>query len=189
MQIDNHTLTIGTHSEELPRLQTAATVTAWKVPTEYVASGYFVAVRVAGAMATIPACAAADMELIGALDLPADPAAQLAAAKQERMEAINTSCAHDLAAIAATYPDGEVKSWPQQVAEAAALALDAGAPTPLLSAIAAARNIAVTDLAGLVRIKAAAYAAASGEMIGRRQFLESALAAAETQEAVSEVTW
>lgn len=189
MQIDNHTLTIGAHSEELPRLSTAATVTVWKVPTEYVASGYFVALRIAGAMATIPACAAADMELIGTLDLPADPGAQLSAAKNERMEAINKSCARDLAAIAATYPDGEVKSWPQQVAEAAAIALDAGAPTPLLTAIAAGRNITAVDLAELVRIKADAYSAISGQMIGRRQFLESTLDAAETQEAVSEVVW
>ena len=189
MQINNHTLTIGAHSEELPHLPTAATVTAWKVPTEYVASGYFVAVRVAGAVATIPACAAADMELIGTLDLPADPAAQLAAAKVERMEAINQSCAQGLATIAASYPNGEVKSWPQQVAEAAALAIDAGAATPLLTAIAAVRGIPVVDLANLVRIKADAYAAISGRMIGHRQFLESALDAAETREAVSEVAW
>lgn len=189
MQIENHTLTIGTHSEELPRLPTAATVTAWKVPTDYVASGYFVTVRVAGAMPTIPACAAADAELIGTLDLPADPGAQLAAAKAERMEAINQACAQDLAKIAATYPDGEVKSWPQQVAEAAALAIDAGAATPLLTVIAAVRGITVADLANLVRIKADAYSAISGQMIGRRQFLESALDAAETPEAVSEVAW
>lgn len=189
MQIDNHTLTIGAHSEELPRLSTAATITVWKVPTEYVASGYFVAIRIAGAMAIIPACAAGDTELLGTLDLPADAGAQLAAAKQERMDAINKSCARELAAIAETYPDGEVKSWPQQVAEAAAIALDETAPTPLLTAIAAARNIPVADLASLVRIKADAYSAISGEMIGRRQFLESTLYAAETQEDVSGVTW
>lgn len=189
MKIDNHILTIGTYSQELPHLPTAATVTAWKVPTEYIASGYFVNVRIAGTMAEIPACAEADAELLGTLDLPADAAAQMNAAKQERMAAINKSCAKDLAAIAASYPDGEVKSWPQQVAEAAAIALDANAPTPLLTAIATARNIAVTDLAALVRTKAEAYAAASGQMIGRRQFLESTLAAADTPEAVSEVTW
>ena len=189
MKIENHILTIGAHSEELPCLPTPATVTAWKVPTEYIASGYFVTVRVADAMATIPACAAADTELIGTLDLPADPAAQLAAAKAERMDAINQSCAQALASIAAPYPDGEVKSWPQQVAEAAALAIVADAPTPLLTAIAAVRGISVVDLANLVRIKAEVYAAVSGQTIGRRQFLESALDAAETPEAVSAVAW
>lgn len=189
MKIENYSLIIGECQFPLPRLPMPATVTVWRVPAEYQATEIFIDVRVPGAPATIPACAAADALLLGTLELPADADAQLAAAKRERMDAITMACALELEKIAASYPDGEVKSWPQQVAEAAALALDPDAPTPLLTAIAAERGVPAADLAGMVRIKASAYAAVSGRLIGRRQALESALAAAITPEAVAGVAW
>lgn len=79
MQIDNHILTIGNYTEELPRLARPATVTVWQVPTEYVATGYFVATHCSGEPPTIPACKAEDAVLLGRMELPAHPDAVLAA--------------------------------------------------------------------------------------------------------------
>jgi len=44
MQIENHTLIIGSFTQELPRLPKNAIVAVWRVPTEYRESGYFVSV-------------------------------------------------------------------------------------------------------------------------------------------------
>jgi len=93
MQIDNHILTIGNHTEELPRLSRPATVTVWRVPVEYVATGYFVATNRFGEPETIPACAAEDAVLLGRLDLPAHPEAVLTtiATAENRRTAIITA--------------------------------------------------------------------------------------------------
>lgn len=189
MQIDNHILTIGNHTEELPRLSRTATVTAWQVPTEYSATGYFVATNRLGEPETIPACAAEDAVLLGRLELPAHPEAQLIAAKQDRLTAINGACDAVLSSIVQTYPAGEISSWAQQVKEAEALAADPDTDAPLLTAVAEARGITVSELAGKVIAKAGAYALVAGQIIGKRQALESAIEAAETAEAVSVVTW
>ncbi|MEI7671018.1 MAG: hypothetical protein WCK00_02775 [Deltaproteobacteria bacterium] len=189
MQIDNHILTVGTHTEELPHLHRVAIVAVWQVPTEYSATGYFVATNRFGEPETIPACAAADAVLLGRLELPAHPEAQLIAAKQDRLTAINSACDAVLSAIVQTYPAGEISSWAQQVKEAEALATNPDADAPLLTAIAAARGITVSELAGKVITKAGAYAVAAGQTIGKRQALETAIEAAETAEAVSVVTW
>jgi hypothetical protein len=189
MQITDHVLTIGDFTEELPKLAKAATVTAYAVPTEYRASGYFVAVTQNGGIPEVPACDSKDASLIGTLELPADEGAQLEAAKAERLSAINTECDKVLAAIKATYPQGEVESWAQQVKEAEALAVDTQAAAPLLSAIATYRGLSVTELAARVSAKAAAYAAVSGSIIGKRQALEDALTTATTPEEVFAVTW
>lgn len=189
MQIDDHILTVDTHTEELPRLPKPATVTVWQVPTEYVESGYFVAVRTPSEPETIPACAATDAILLGSLELPAHPDAQLTASKQERLAIINDACNEALLFLAQTYPDGEVSSWPQQIKEAEALTADPNAAAPLLSSVATARNITLSDLAGRVLAKASAYSLAAGQIIGKRQALEDALDVAETAEMVSAIAW
>lgn len=101
----------------------------------------------------------------------------LAALRASQLADINNHAAAQLATLASNYPDGEVQSWAQQTREAEALAVDPQAPAPLLTAIAEARGLAVTELASRVLAKVQAYAAASGAIIGRRQALEDAISA------------
>jgi hypothetical protein len=189
MQITDHVLTINDYTQELPKLAKPATVTAYQVPTEYRASGYFVAVTPNGDIPEVPACDSKDAALIGTLELPADEGAQLDQAKAERLALIATECDKVLATVKTSYPQGEVESWPQQVKEAEALAVDPQAAAPLLSAIATYRGLTVADLAARVSAKASAYAAASGAIIGKRQALEDAISNASTAEDVSLVAW
>ena len=189
MQIDNHVLTIEDFTQELPGLATTATVTAWRVPVEYQASGYFIAINVPGQPATLPACDSNDATLVGTLELSASPAAQLAQAKAERLAAINIECDKALAVITASYPSSEVSSWPQQVQEAKAITADPAAEAPLLVALAEARAIAVAELAARVLIKAEAFSVISGQIIGRRQALEDTLSLTATPEDIAEVAW
>jgi hypothetical protein len=189
MQIENHILTIEDYTQDLPRLATAATVTVWQVPAEYQASGYFVAIDVIGEPATLPACDSKDAVLIGMLELQADESAQLDQAKIERLEIINAECDKSLTPVTASYPESEVKSWPQQVKEAEALATNPQAVTPLLDGIATYRGITTPELAAKVILKANAYAMASGAFFGKRQLLEKALNEAVTLEEVSAVVW
>lgn len=100
--------------------------------------------------------------------------------RQTLLFSISAECQRRLSALASSYPEGEVASWPAQVKEAEALQADAQAGAPLLAAIAAARGIPLPELASRVLAKSAAYAAASGAIIGRRQALEDAVGAAQT---------
>lgn len=189
MEINNHVLTVEEFTQELPRLATAATVTVWQVPTEYQASGYFVAVDIKDNPATLPACDSGDTVLIGVLDLPADEAAQLDQAKAERLALIAAECDKVLVTVKTSYPQGEVESWPQQVKEAESIASDPNASAPLLSVIASGRGLTVVDLATRVKAKADAFAQISGTIIGKRQVLEDAITAAVTPEEVYAVAW
>lgn len=189
MQIENHILTVGAHSEALPQLAVAATVEVWAVPVDYRANGYFVAVTPAGQTPEIPACHSADAALLGSLPLDPDAGAQLTAAKAARLAQINTACEAAVAELAASYPAGEVQSWPQQVREAEAALANPAAATPLLTAISTARGLDVAELAVRVQAKTAAYAAASGALIGRRQAAEDRLGAATTAAEAESVTW
>lgn len=189
MEINNHVLTVEEFTQELPRLSKPATVTAYIVPAEYRASGYFVAVTLNGGVPEVPACDSKDAVLVGTLELPADEGAQLDAAKAERLTAINAECDKVLAVIKSAYPQGEVESWPQQAKEAEAFAYNPDTEVPLLGAIATYRGLTVADLAARVSAKASAYAAASGAIIGKRQILEDAISNAYTAEDVSLVAW
>ncbi|MCG9032691.1 hypothetical protein [Laribacter hongkongensis] len=88
---------------------------------------------------------------------------------------INTGCEKAMEMLRANYPDSEVMSWSQQTREADALDANPNATTPLLTAIATVRGLSIADLAARVRAKTAAYAVASGQIIGQRQALEDAL--------------
>lgn len=189
MQITDHVLTIDDYTEELPRLSKPATVTAYQVPVEYRASGYFVAVTPSGDIPEVPACDSNDAVLIGTLELSADEAEQLKQAKTERLELITAECDKVLSVTKTSYPQGEVESWPQQVKEAEALAVDPQTETPLLSAIATYRGLEVTELAARVKAKSDAFSQISGTIIGKRQALEDALSAATTPDEVSVVVW
>lgn len=185
--ITDRTLTAGAHTEILPSLPYDTTVDVWAVPTDYRESGIFTAVRLQGLPPELPACDITAAQLLATLLLPADPAAQLGRARTERLAGINADADALLGELAATYPEREIQSWPQQVKEAEALALSPTADAPLLSALAAARGIDRADLAARVLAKASAYAAASGAIIGARQRLEDLLSAADTLDELSAV--
>ncbi len=189
MKIENAVLIVGAVSVNLPLLGADAVVHAWRVPAEYRENQLFVAVDQPGQPGEIPACDPQQIEYLGALDYPAAEDEALQAAKARKLAEINQHCEASLAALAAPYPEGEVKSWPQQVKEAEALALDADTPVPLLDAIAAARGLTVIDLAGRVAAKMQAYAEHSGALIGRRQAAEDQIEAATTLPELEVITW
>lgn len=185
--ITDRTLTAGAHTEILPSLPYDTTVDVWAVPTDYRESGIFTAVQLQGLPPELPACDITGAQLLATLLLPADPGAQLDRARTERLTGINADADALVGELAATYPEREIQSWPQQVKEAEALALSPTADAPLLSALAAARGVDRADLASRVLAKASAYAAASGAIIGARQRLEDLLSAAETLDELSAV--
>lgn len=193
MKIENDSLVVTVdgveHTLPLPAVATDAKVKAWRVPVEYRTDGVFVAVTEQGRPEDIPACNLADCECLGELALDAGEAARLEAVKAAKHLEINQACNAAVASLAASYPEREIQSWPQQVKEAEALAANPQAAAPLLTAIAGARSLPVEDLASRVLAKMAAYAAASGALIGRRQAAEDRIDLAASSEDVAAIAW
>ncbi len=193
MQIENGNLVVevegSTMTVPLPEVATAAKVKAYLVPEAYRPGRLFISVTVPGQPEDVPACSQDLVELLGEGVLEASDTAILNAAKSAKLTEINAEFQKAVAALAADYPDSEVQSWPQQVKEATALAADAGADAPLLTAIATARGLPVAELASRVLDKMNAYAAASGVLIGRRQAAEDAIGAAASLEDLSAISW
>jgi hypothetical protein len=189
LNIENGNLTVNGQTVVLPVIQADALVHVWSVPPEYRENGLFVAVILPGQPAEIPACSLADAEYLGELEYPAAESQKLEAAKAAKLVELNAGCEQALAVLTASYPPGELQSWPQQVKEADDLAANPQAETPLLSAIASARGLTVVELVERVRLKAEAYAQLSGSAIGRRQALEDLLGLAQTLEDVGAVAW
>ncbi|MFB6399273.1 hypothetical protein [Pseudomonas putida] len=189
MNIENGTLTVNGQSIELPAIQADARVRVWAVPLDYRENGLFVAVFLPGQPDEIPACSLADTEYLGELEYPAAESHKLEAAKAAKLVELNAGCERALSILTASYPPGELQSWPQQVKEADDLAANPQAETPLLSAIATARGLTVVEMVERVRLKADAYAQLSGSAIGRRQALEDLLELAETVEQVEAIAW
>lgn len=88
-----------------------------------------------------------------------------------------------LTALAGTYLPAERETWATQQREARAYLLDSSAPTPMLSAIADARGISLTELVSKVMENVAAFEAASGAILGQQQALLDRLAAVDLQAA------
>ncbi|WP_199103189.1 hypothetical protein [Aquitalea sp. ASV11] len=114
--------------------------------------------------------------------------------RAQRLSEVNAYAAIRLGKLSAAYPEGEVQSWSQQTHEAEALTNDPTAPSPLLTSIATARGVPLSALASRVRAKVAAYAVASGQIIGQRQALVDALMAIDLQapnaaEQIAAITW
>ena len=109
----------------------------------------------------------------------------LSQAKASKLREINAGCQEMLEALTATYPERELTSFDKQESEARAYVADSAALTPLLSALAAARGIALDDLVGRVIRKADAFATLSGTIIGQRQRMEDLLEACTTLEEVN----
>jgi hypothetical protein len=103
--------------------------------------------------------------------------------------AINAGANVDLGVIIAAYPELEVATWDQQLAEAQAFTASNTAATPLLSAISSASGLSLAALSANVLAKNAAYKAASGAIVGKRLALSAQIAAATTAAAVQAVVW
>lgn len=189
MNIENGTLTVYGQTVVLPAIQADALVRVWSVPPEYRENGLFVVVKLPGQPDEIPACSLADTQYLGELEYPAAESHKLEAAKAAKLVELNAGCELALSSLTASYPPGELQSWPQQVKEADDLAANPQAETPLLTAIATARGLTVAELVERVRLKAEAYAQLSGSAIGRRQALEDLLALAQTLEDVGGIVW
>lgn len=115
------------------------------------------------------------------------PVPTLEEAKAAKLAEINTAANKTLAALTTTYPDREISTFDKQEAEARAYMADPAAPTPLLSALAKARDIDMDELVKRVIAKADAFAAASGYIIGQRQALEDQLDACRTVKEVQNI--
>ena len=193
MKIENGSLVVMVDGVEktvpLPTITADAKVKAWIVPTDYRADGLFVAVTQKGASEEIPACDLASCEFLGEVEFDAGDEAKLEAVKAAKRIEINAACDIAVASLAASYPEREVQSWPQQVKEAEALAADPQAQAPLLAAIAEARSLPLAELASRVLGKMNAYAAASGSLIGRRQAAEDLIDLASSAEDVAFIAW
>lgn len=193
MKIENNFLVLTVDGTEmtiaLAAVATDATVKVWRVPTEYRPNGVFIAVTARGGIEEIPACDMASAVFIGSLPLAANDVARLEAAKEVKRLEINEACNTAVTQLAVSYPEREIQSWPQQVKEAEALVANPQAAAPLLTAIADARGLHVEDLASRVLAKMAAYAAASGTLIGRRQVAEDRIDLAASSEDVAAIVW
>jgi hypothetical protein len=88
--------------------------------------------------------------------------------------------------LVAKYTDGEIRTWDQQRSEATAYTADNTVSTPLLSAIATARGITVSELATKVLNNASAYESAYGTLLGRYQKNKDILASIDL---ANDTTW
>lgn len=129
-----------------------------------------------GARLHVPGVTQAALD--AAVDAYDHAAAALAAATLAAVARVNAASQAQMDAISAKYPAFEVQTWPDQEREARAWLADATTATPTLGPIAAARGLALDDLAGRVVAKADTYRAAVALCIGRRQKLEDDIAAA-----------
>ena len=96
-------------------------------------------------------------------------------AKAVKMREINDGYERAIAALTPTYPDTERLTFDKQEAEARILATNADAEAPLLTALAAGRQMDKAELARRVIAKADAFAVASGYLTGQRQRMEDLL--------------
>lgn len=82
-----------------------------------------------------------------------------------------------IAAVKTGYTQEEIDSWSKQEKEARDYVADpVNASVPLITGIASSRGLALADFAALVILKADAYAAIVGPLIGKKKFLIDALA-------------
>lgn len=127
-----------------------------------------------------------DFSPAGELIVTPPPPPSLGNVKNERIADLNNDCERALKQLVSIYPPLEMQTWPNQYAEAVAYTANPAAATPTLSAIAAATGKLLADVAAGVLLKASAYTAASGSIIGKRQALTDqivAIQAASTNQA------
>ncbi|SFR40449.1 hypothetical protein SAMN04488005_1501 [Yoonia tamlensis] len=91
---------------------------------------------------------------------PAQLIERIEAERDRRMEA-----------LVSTYKRPERETWPVQVSEATAYKADNMAPTPMLASLAGARGFTVDQMADRVLTLNAAFAAATGVIMGAATIL------------------
>ena len=134
MQLTDHTLTIGGHTETIPTLAVDATVHAWSVPTTYRESGYYISVQQLGDPMDVPACDGRDVQYLGALALEADEGAKAAKVEEDLATAKAAACAtidaraEALRLTVLTPGAGQMAAYQAKEAQAAAFLQD-GTPT------------------------------------------------------------
>lgn len=109
--------------------------------------------------------------------------------RKHKLAKINAACEAELSALQSTYPQSEVLSWDKQEREARAFVENPATPVPLISALAAAREVDPADLVDWIILKADAYTDAVGAALGKRQKLEDQLAALTDWEDMAEIHW
>jgi hypothetical protein len=111
---------------------------------------------------------------------------------EAKLLSLKTSFETAMNTITSQYPASELLSWTKQETEARAWAADNATLTPLVDALATARNVGKADLVGRIIAKADAFAGFSGSLIGKRQKLEDQLAALgsnPSKEQLDEIVW
>ncbi len=116
------------------------------------------------------------------------PTPTLDEVKAAKLSEINAAADKAIASLTAAYPDREISTFDKQESEARAYAANPTASTPLLSALARARGIELSELVQRVIAKADILAMASGSIIGQRQALEDRLDTCTTIEDVQAIT-
>lgn len=113
----------------------------------------------------------------------------LGAAKAVKGALIDQVFCERAAQLTAGYPEPERLTWPAQQAEALALVANPSAATPYLDGLAAARGISPEDMRARTVAAVQAFMAASQMLVGTRQALQDAVAAAESIAAVQAIAW
>ena len=92
-----------------------------------------------------------------------------AKARESAIAEINASFEEEIAMIKTGYVEDEIKSWPQQIAEAQAYQADSTAATPMLDEMVKATGATKADLATRITTNAAQYATVFGAALGKKQ--------------------
>lgn len=109
---------------------------------------------------------------IAKLPLPVPSISEL---KQKKRLEINSAFEQSIQQITAGYPASEKSSWLKQESEARAFIANHSAPTPLVDHLSAERGVPKSELVTRILAKSDLFAAASGQLIGKRQRLEDQL--------------
>ena len=92
-----------------------------------------------------------------------------AKAREAAIAEINATFEEEIAAVKEGYTEDEIKSWPQQVAEAEAYQADNTAATPLLDAMVSQRGGTKDELVLRIATNATQYAQVFGAALGKKQ--------------------
>lgn len=114
---------------------------------------------------------------------------QLEKVRSEKLTEINRAAEAEVQSIRRQYPQFEIDTWTEQKAEAEAYRADNSSAAPLLSGIAKERGISLDELVGKVMKKVQLYRDAVAPVTGKRQRLEDEVLAADTEDAVNNISW
>lgn len=112
----------------------------------------------------------------------------LALLKRENLSQINAAFEAAMRRLTMHYPDAENQTFHRQLAEAETFTAHSDAQVPFLEALAKARGMTVKDVAEGILENALAYAAAAGELVGKRHALKGRLETCSSVEEVQSLT-